>query len=124
MADLLYRVYYSSHAAQRTFDGYADNIGDTPIFEVLVIVQRDKDHNRRLVSGKDFYIWEGGALGWVAVDRWGMMQYMARPGLEKRFLVGVMCETFAEAMQQARTDPAFKPQTALHVFEDKAFFER
>ena len=110
------RVYYGDGS---TYDGSVEN---TPIFEVLLIVERDKDHGRIIVSGGDYYIYDDGR--WLAVDFVSMLQYMARPGMEKRFLVGVMVhsEKWNDAVRRARSDPDFPPQTALSAYETKAGF--
>lgn len=113
-----WRVYYSDGA---TYDGPVDNV---PIWEVLVIVERDPMHGRKLVSGGDYYIYDGGR--WIAGDLMTMWQYMARPGTVKRVLVGVMVNSkkWQETMRKARNDPDFPVQTALHQYEDREGFSK
>lgn len=123
-----YRVYYAPNSCHglNTFDGNADNWGDTPIHEVLAIVQTDKDHGRQVVSGGDYFIWTGNVTGWISCDRDTMYQYMARKGKEKRFLLGVMVDTdtWNRIATQARLDPDFPKQTALHRYETKVGFKK
>ena len=111
-----FRVYYSDGS---TYEGAVES---TPIFEVLMIVERDADHGRRLVSNGDYYIYDDGK--WLAVDFVGMLQYMARPSMEKRFLVGVMVhsEKWNNVVRRARSDPDFPTQTALSAYETRVGF--
>lgn len=123
-----YRVYYapgSCHGLE-IFDGTLENWGDTPIHEVLVIVQTSKEHGRKLVLGGDYYIWEGEEIGWIPCDRDTMYQYMARKGKEKRFLLGVMSDqnTWDKIVKQARLDKDFPKQTALAPYETKKHFKK
>ena len=108
-----FRVYYADGS---TYDGPVESV---PIFEVLVIVERDADHGRRLVSGGDFYVWDDGK--WLACDQFTMFQYLARPGLNKRVLIGVMVhgDRWNEIARRARYDPDFPDQTGYHVYERK-----
>lgn len=119
---ILFRVYYSKHADQKIFDGHEDNIGLTPVDEVLVIVQQDKEHGRKLVSKGDYYIWDDDCM-WLACDRETKDMYMRRPGMH-RYLRGVMVSNaeFDEVMRKARLDLNFPEQTALHVFESREGF--
>jgi len=91
----------------------------SPVFKVLVIVEADKEHGKKLVSGGDYYVWTSGH--WYAVDYPGMIQYLADPG-PRRVLLGVMTDgdTWNKAMKEARNDPDFPTQTAYHVYENKA----
>lgn len=113
-SEILYKVYYSDGSI---FVGTEDNVGDTPIFEVLAIVEKDRNHGRKVVSNGDFYIFQN--KKWIACDYWTMIQYMARKGMEKRFLIGVMVEeeTWNKTITLARHDPDFPTQTAFHLYE-------
>jgi hypothetical protein len=119
---MLFRVYYSKYAQQETFDGSRENIGETPVDEVLVIVQWDLDHGRKLVSGGDFYCWDP-EFFWIPCDRETKDQYIRRPGLH-RYLRGVMVhhEEWNRVVKLAREDPDFPPQSALHRYETKDHF--
>src|SRR3990172_5918358 len=100
-----FRVYYDGGA---TYDG--DPFW-TPVFGVLVIVEQDPDHGRRLVSAKDYYVWEH--KRWWAVDFVGMVDYLARPG-PRRVLFGrtVPNDVWYAAMRRANEDPDFPAPTA------------
>ena len=117
LSNLLYKVYYTDGSI---FVGTKDNVGDTPIWEVLVIVQMDRNHGKRIITNGDFYVYESGS--WLACDQWTMMQYMARKGMEKRFLVGVMVdgELWNSTVKKAREDGDFPVQTAYYAGEAKA----
>lgn len=111
-----WKVYYTEN---RTYNGSVENV---PIWEVLLIVERDRNHGRKIVSGGDYYIFDNER--WQSVDSVGMLQYMARPGMYKRFLVGVMIDDddWNEVVKKARNDPDFPVQTALHGYETKVAF--
>jgi len=109
--EILFKVYYSDGT---TFSGTKDNVGDTPMWEGLVIVQRDKNHGRRIVIGGDFYVYEND--GWISCDMFTMMQYLARKGMEKRIIVGVMVsqEKWNETVKRAYDDLDFPEKTASY----------
>lgn len=113
-----FRIYYADGT---TYDGPVDHV---PIWEVLVIVERDPMHGRKLVSSGDYYIYDNAR--WIACDLMTVWQYLARPGMLKRVLVGVMVdsERWQETMRRARYDPDFPAQTALHHYESREAFEK
>lgn len=123
-----YRVYYNPNSCHglATFDGDESNWFEAPIHEVIVILQEDKEHGRKLLSGGDYYIWEGETIGWISCDRDTMYQYMARPGRDKRFLLGVMVsnELWNTIMKEARLTEDFPKQTALRKYEARVHFSR
>jgi hypothetical protein len=116
MNDIDFKIYYSDGSV------YSGDVSECPIWEVLLIVEKDKEHGRKIVSGGDYYTYEDGR--WISCDFITMLQYMARSGMYKRFLVGVMSshEKWADAVRRARVDPDFPEQTALHKFESKDGF--
>ncbi len=117
-----FRVYYADGS---TYDGYHNAVENTPIFEVLLIVERNANHGRKLVKGGDYYIYYQNGT-WHAVDFVGMLQYMRRPYMEKRFLVGVMSydeDSWNDTVRKARSDPDFPPQTALSAYETRDGFD-
>lgn len=119
----LFKVYYSDLS---TFSAYTlEDVGRTPVYEVLLIVEKDDAHGRKLVSGGDYYVWESENKKWLSCDGETRNMYMAREGLEKRYLIGAMVnhEKWTKAVIMAREDPDFKPQTALHRYETKEGFE-
>ena len=107
-----FRVYYADGS---TFDGDAFN---APAMNVLMIVELDKDHGRRIVSGGDYYVWDG---QWFAVDKEGMFQYLCDAG-PRRVLIGRMVdnERWTAIYRRADSDPDFPARTAYGVFERKA----
>ena len=120
----LFRVYYSDFHEIKTFTAYTDeDISNTPIYEVLVIVQYDEQHGKKLISGGDFYIWDD-EIGWLACDHETRNMYMARGGWRKRYLIGAMVHQsqWVSTMKMARSDPDFPEQTALHLYESKEGF--
>jgi len=107
-----FRIYYKNG---ETYSGPPE---DAPIFDVLVIVERDKNHGRRLISDKDFYIWIDDR--WRAVDYFGMIQYLKDPGW-KRILLGVMADdqVWNATVKAAMQDPEFPAKTAYGINEVK-----
>lgn len=108
-----YRIYYSDGTT------YSGPVASCPIWEVLLIVERDRDNGRKIVSSGDFYTYTGGR--WMAVDYFGMMQYLARDGMEKRVLVGVMVDSdkWNAAMRRAYNDPDFPKKTGHAMYEHR-----
>lgn len=104
-----FKVYYADGT---TFSGDAF---DAPALNVLLILERDKDHGRRIVSGGDYYVWDG---RWFAVDREGMFQYLCDAG-PRRVLLGRMIdgERWVSIYRQAEEDAEFPLRTAYGVFE-------
>lgn len=121
--DIDFKVYYAKGACHgyETWEGTYETWGDTPIFEVLAIVQKDRDHGRKVVSSGDYYVWTDDLM-WVSCDKETRDMYMARKGKEKRYLIGSMVghEEWNRVMELARTDPDFLPQTGLHMYEKRA----
>jgi len=116
-----WRVYYTDGA---TYPGSESNQPCdpwvAPIFGCQIIVERDADHGRRIVSGGDFYVWVVEEERWRACDQWGMIQYMAKPG-PKRFMVGEMIASdgWNALMRRAMTDPDFPVKTGYSPYEAK-----
>ena len=114
--DIEFKIYYSNG------ETYVGDVAYAPIWETLIIVERDEEHGRKIVSGGDYFIYDNEK--WIACDFVTMLQYMAKDGMYKRFLVGVMVtsEVWQDAMLKARSDPDFPTQTALHTYESKDGF--
>ena len=102
-----YRIYYDGG---NTYDGPPEN---APFFGVLAIVQKDKNHGRRILSVYDYYVWTGSE--WLGVDRIGLIDYLQQPGW-KRFLTGRMVEReyFYSVVAKANDDPDFPVRTAKY----------
>ena len=115
-----FKVYYASG---NTYLGPVEN---APAFDVQVIVEADKDHGRKLVAGGDFYVFDDLYCQgrWLAVDYFGMVQYLARPGW-KKVLIGSMVSTdrWNRIVKRAREDPGFPAQTALSAYETTEAFD-
>lgn len=107
-----FRVYYADA------EPYAGDPFLAPALGVLVIVEVDPEHGRRLVSSKDYYIWDGGR--WWSVDYIGMLDYLIRPGA-KRVLFGrtVENEAWYATMRLANEDPDFPARTAWGAKEER-----
>jgi len=109
-----YKVYY---ADESTYTGEPWN---APAFGVLVIVEKDLDHGRRLVSAKDYYVWDEKNERWWSVDFIGMVDYLGFPG-RKRVLFGrtVPNEEWYKIMGLANNDKDFPTRTAWGSKEEQ-----
>lgn len=114
MAGTGWRIYYVGGATYSDRDGAVE---DAPGLGVLVIGQADPDVGRELRYGSDFYIWE--ADRWLAVDQYGLWDYLARPGWRK-VVAGrtVAPRDMARAYAAAFADPDLPPKTARLTGED------
>jgi hypothetical protein len=110
MYQLNWRIYYDD---REPFDGDAF---ETPALGVLVIVEKDVEHGRRIVSGGDYYVFKEDR--WFAVDFIGMVDYLIQPG-PKRVLIGRMVsnERWNEVYSKAYNDEDFPVKTAYGVYE-------
>jgi len=109
-----YRIYYADGS---TYDG---DPWQAPFYRALLILERDPDHGRRIVSGADYYCWMPEENRWRGYDLPGMMQYMYIPG-PKRYLVGEMVnnDLWNATYRRAENDPDFPSRTAYGVYEEK-----
>jgi len=116
-----FRVYYADGA---TFEGDFSSINSLPKWGVVAIVQADKEHGRKIISGGDYYVYElEDDFGWVACDK-ESVYYYREMGYPKD-LIGVMVSTkkWTRIMKAAHNDPGFKTQTALHLYESRVGLE-
>lgn len=109
-----WRIWYADGGTFCDLDGPVE---DAPGLGVLVIAQADPDVGRELRYGTDFYVYEGDR--WLAVDRYGLWDYLARPGWRKA-LAGrtVAPREMALAYAAAVDDPTLPPKTARLTGED------
>ncbi len=109
-----FKVYYKDGS---TYSGQEPE--NTPVFDVLVIVEGDADHGRRIISNGDYYGWADGR--WRAYDYPGLIQYLKDPGW-KRVLLGVMVngELWNKIYARANSDNDFPPRTAYNSHEARA----
>lgn len=107
-----FRIYYDG---QPPYDGPPY---ESPGLGVLVIVQEDRDHGRRLITQGDYYIWRDER--WWAVDFIGMIDYLLQPG-PRKVIVGrkVDNEDYYAAVRSAERDPDFPTRTAWAMGEEK-----
>jgi hypothetical protein len=68
----MYRIYYA--------DGeiYSDDPFNAPGLGVLLVVESDPEHGRRIVSGGDYFVWDDGR--WWPKDQIGLIDYLLQPG--------------------------------------------
>lgn len=108
----VYRIYYDG------LPPYSGAIYEAPGLGVLCIVERDRDHGRRLITQGDYYILREGH--WYGVDYPGLIDYLLQPG-PRKVLIGRLVdrEKFYRAVKQAEEDPDFPPRTAWMVGEER-----
>lgn len=107
----MYRVFYDDGS---TYDGAVEL---APCEGVIIVVQDDPDVGRELLHIKDFYYWEHGR--WWGADRWGMEDYLRRPGW-KKVLAGrnTSYANYSALYDRANHDPDFPPKSAFLLTEE------
>lgn len=106
----MFKIFYDDGAT------YTGDPFSAPVLGVLVIVEDDAEHGRRLISGCDYFCWDdrGGGWRWWEADFVGLIDYLIRPGV-KRVLIGrlVPSEVFSRVYHTALTCSDFHPKTAF-----------
>lgn len=105
----MYKVYYADGTTYTGDPYYA------PVLGVLVIVEEDQLHGRRIIQNADYYCWEnrGEGFQWWESDFVGLVDYLISPG-PKRVLIGRLVPNNVqdEVLVRACNDPDFPPKTA------------
>jgi hypothetical protein len=109
-----YRIYY---AESETYDGEPQN---APAFGVLLILEKDAEHGRRIVSGGDYYGFIVAERRWRAFDQIGMIDYLAQSGW-KKVVIGRMVsnQDWQAVYRKAEADMDFPARTAYGVYEKR-----
>lgn len=107
----MFRIYYDDGSS------YDQAVKAAPCEGVIIVVQDDPDVGREVLHIKDFYYWEHGR--WWGADRWGMEDYLRRPGW-KKVLAGrnTSYANYAALYDQANHDPDFAPKTGRLLTEE------
>ena len=113
--DRAWVIFYDDHIVRST-DGPLE---DVPCDGVIVVAQEDADVGREILHRKDFYYWEHGR--WFGADRYGMEDYLRRPGW-KKIVAGrnTSPAMYHALMDQARLDPFLPSKSARLTGEDVA----
>lgn len=111
----MWRIYYDGHIVARSEDNAVESV---PCDGVVVIAQDDADVGRELLHQKDFYYWESVDKKWYGCDRYGLEDYLRRPGW-KKIVAGrnVKHSVYHQLMEQARLDPTMPYKSALQTNE-------
>jgi hypothetical protein len=106
----MYRVYYDDGS---TYDGVVEL---APCEGVIVVVQDDPDVGREVLHIKDFYVFD--AARWWGCDRWGMEDYLRRPGW-KKVLAGrnTTYANYSALYDRANHDPDFATKSGYLLTE-------
>jgi hypothetical protein len=101
-----YRIYYDDAST------YSGAVEFAPCEGVVVVVQADPDVGREIWHLKDFYYFEHGR--WWGADRWGMEDYLRRPGWRK-IVAGrnTSYANYSALFDRAAHDPDFPPRSAV-----------
>lgn len=104
----MYKVYYADGST------YTGDPFCAPVLGVLVIVEDDILHGRRIIQNADYYCLEdrGDGVQWWESDFVGLVDYLITPGA-KRILIGrlVPNEIHSQILELALNDPDFKSKT-------------
>lgn len=107
-----WKVYYEDGT---TFSGDASV---APVMGVLVIIEKDPLHGRRIITNADYYVWDdrGEGMHWWEADFVGLVDYLIKPGM-KRVLIGRLTSNsvFQEVYDKAYNDPDFETKTAFSL---------
>lgn len=106
---LNFRVYYERGSFQG--DAYL-----APGRGVLLIVERDQEHGRRIISNGDYYVWD--ERRWWAKDFIGLVDYLLEPG-PRKVLIGRMVDNrvWESVYRKAEADTDFPVRTGFGAFE-------
>lgn len=108
-----WRIYYADGKTFCDEDGLPS---EAPPDGIQVIVQRDPRAGRRIVSGNDFFVWDG--TYWIGMDEDGMKTWFRQEGLLKHGLM-VCRPRFDELQRLACIDPDFPKKSARYPDEPK-----
>jgi hypothetical protein len=114
MDNVAFKVYYENG---ETFIGRPE---DAPYLGVALIVELDENHNKRIVSGGDYYIWNPERMCWISGDVRSMEYYKEVRGW-KTHICGVMMhqEDYNNMWRKADKDEDFPERTAYYPWEEK-----
>lgn len=107
------------------YDDREPYIGDpylAPGFGALLVIEKDKDHGRRIIAYGDYYVYDdrGEGLSWWAADYPALIDYLCRPG-PRKVLIGRMIprDRWNAIYKAADSDPDFPDRTAYAYYEPK-----
>lgn len=103
-----FKVFYHDR------EPYTGDPENAPVFGVLLILESDPEHGRRIIQNGDYYGWDPAECRWFPFDYAGLMDYLQRPGW-KRVLIGRLVSNadFLDVVKQVETDPDFPARTAF-----------
>lgn len=107
-----FKVYYSDGS---TFEG---DPFLAPAWGALLVVERDGDHGRRIVSHNDYFVWRD--TRWWACDFIGLIDYLSWPG-PKKVMFGrhIENEAWNAVFRKANEDRDFPVRLAYGAYEPK-----
>jgi hypothetical protein len=107
-----YRIFYDDGS---TYDGAVE---EAPCEGVIIVVQDDSDVGREVLHMKDYYYWEH--MRWWGADRWGMEDYLRRPGW-KKVCAGrnTLPANYSALYDRANQDPDFATKSAFNLTEGR-----
>lgn len=109
---LAWRIYYGDGGTYSSADG---DPADAPARGVQAIVQADTQVGRHVLSGFDYYWWEG---TWFGGDLFGLFDYLIEPGPKAvKFGRTVPNDVFERVIRAACDDPDFPRKSARRRHE-------
>lgn len=104
----MFKIYYDDDTTY-TGDPY-----NAPGLGVLIIVEDDSLHGRRIIQNGDYYCYDdrGEGMAWWESDFVGLIDYLIKPGV-KKVLIGrlVSNSLHQKVFDRAYSDPDFAPKT-------------
>jgi hypothetical protein len=112
-----WKIYYVDGSTFSHVDG---NPADAPGWGVLAVVQEDETVGVLVHQMTDFYCFDEQYGGWVGMDKFGLAQYIGKPGKKVIKLGEVMDTGRYKAMIKAiRDDPDLPAKSARYEWERK-----
>ena len=111
-----WRIFYTDGSTFSSDDGAPE---DAPGWHVQAIAQLDINVGVLIHHLADFYVFDAQAFGgWAGVDKFGLAQYIAEPGLKTIKLGhGMPTAAWRNLMAKIRADPQLPEKTARYSHE-------
>lgn len=111
-----WKIWYGDGSTFSSEDGPP---AAAPSANVQVIAQEDPDVGRFLLNQRDYYIFNGGEIGWSSADQAGFWDYMINAPNPKIIGIGRVISNaeFQAIYNSARNDPFLPPKSGFRPDE-------
>lgn len=107
-----WKVYYGDGSTFSSEDGTPE---ECPTRGVQVVAQEDEDHGKILLTSDDYYWWDGERESWFCGDRFGLYDYLCRPGWKKVLFGRTLTdEEYEEVHSRAIGDDFLPDKSAMN----------